>query len=374
MCKTTDVQADIRVELSQSAFLHNIQAIRAKAGSRGFIAVLKANAYGHGLREILPLLLPYTNIFAISEMWEAECIRSKAPSARIVLLSPLRLRDLANAVAWNLEICLSQREEIQHLSTALLANPGMQLGVHAKVDVGMGRLGCTEVESADLLSGIAHSPGLRLRGVMTHFPKADEDLVETQQQADRFRAWVQKNRSRFPSDICIHSSNSAASFQGIFTEDTHLRVGLALYGESPGPQYDWNLRPVLTWKSVVSLLRSLPAGAQVSYGSVFTCQQKTHVAIVPIGYADGYPRALSERAQVLIRGIRCPVIGRVTMNLIMVDVTQLGDIQVGDEVVILGSQGELKISALDLAQQAGTIPWEIFTNIRGSFPRSVINS
>jgi alanine racemase len=235
----------------------------------------------------------------------------------------------------------------------------------------MGRMGCWQGDAIAELEKIARIPNLTLHSVSTHLPAADEDEAFTEKQLVEFAALVRQMRVRVPGAYQVHVLLSAGILR--FAEHTFdiVRAGLMLYGSSPLPVEQEFLRPVLTLKSRVVLLRDLPAGRSVSYGRTFVTSRALRVATISAGYADGYPRSISNRAAtVLIGGRRCPVLGRVTMDLTMVDVTAAPEVKLGDEVVLIGKQGAEEIFAAEVAERAGTIAWEIFTGI-GSRVRRV---
>jgi len=237
--------------------------------------------------------------------------------------------------------------------------------IQLAVDTGMGRAGCRPGEVVNLAKQIANLPGVAIESIGSHLPSADEDEAFTQDQLRRFRGIVRELRRAGVAFDHAHIANSAGTL-GYATEDGEsVRVGLMLYGCSPLPEQQTELRPVLSWKSRVCLVRELPVGHGVSYGRTFVTGRPTLAATISVGYADGFPRHLSGvGTEVLIRGRRCSLLGRVTMDQIIVDVTDMPELPVaGDEVVLIGNQDSESISVDELAGRAGTIPWEIFTGI-----------
>jgi alanine racemase len=207
-------------------------------------------------------------------------------------------------------------------------------------------------------------PKLRIHSVSTHLPVADEDTPFTIDQVARFRAVVNKFRSLVPGDYKAHALHSAGTLA--FARDTLeiVRIGLMLYGISPLPEHQSAFQPVLTWKSRIGLVRNVPEGSSISYGRTFIAPKPMRVATITAGYGDGYPRHLSNTGAVmLVRGRRCPLLGRVTMDLMVIDVSELPDAAVGEEVVLLGKQGEVEVACSELADRAGTITWEIVSRI-----------
>ncbi len=232
--------------------------------------------------------------------------------------------------------------------------------VEIKVDTGMGRMGVLAADLPALRARVEGLPALRLAGVVTHLPSPDEDAAFTTEQLERFAQLA----TNLPPGVHIQAQNSAGLI-GYPRDGCNLvRPGLMLYGSSPLPDFQSRLRPALTLKTRVTLVRDLPAGWGVSYGRTFVTPRPMRVGTLAAGYADGYQRHLSNAGtDVLVRGRRCPLLGRVTMDQIMIDLSALPEVGPGEEVVLLGRQGREEILAAELAQRAGTIPWEIFTGL-----------
>jgi alanine racemase len=214
-------------------------------------------------------------------------------------------------------------------------------------------------------------PNLTVHSVSTHMPVSNEDAGYTREQLVRFRNVVRQFRTEVPGDYKAHVLQSAGTLAFNDTPHEIVRAGVMLYGISPLPEFQKLLRPVMTWKTRIALIRDMPAGHGISYGRTFVTPREMRVATLSAGYADGYPRHASNRdATMLVRGKRCPLLGRVTMDLMMIDVSQVKDAAIGDEVVLMGRQGDEEISTTELAERADTITWEIITRI-GSRVRRV---
>ena len=241
---------------------------------------------------------------------------------------------------------------------------GAPVPIHLAIDTGMGRIGILEPGALDIIAQILRMPGLSVAGIATHLPVADEDETFTEAQLAHFEQIVTGLRAMGLAAPLVHSLNSAGIFRFPRHAGTLVRAGLMLYGSSPHPEHHNALRPVLTLKTRITLIRDLPAGHGVSYGRTFVTPRPMRVATLAIGYADGYHRHLSGKgADVLIDGTRCPVLGRVTMDQIMADVSHLPAASIGGEAILIGSSGQEQILAAELAAKSGTIPWEIFTSI-----------
>jgi alanine racemase len=228
----------------------------------------------------------------------------------------------------------------------------------------MGRMGCWQDDAIAELEKMARLPGLKLHSISTHLPVAEEDAAFTVREIEQFATLVREMRRRIPGNYQAHVLLSA----GILSFPQHhfdlVRAGLMLYGSSPLPDGQKFLRPVMTLKSRIALLSDLPAGRSVSYGRTFVTTRTTRVATISAGYADGFPRSISNQGgEVLVGGRRCPLLGRITMDLMMADVSAVPGVKLGDEVVFIGKQGAEEILAAEVAERSGKIPWEIFTGI-----------
>ncbi len=330
------------------------------------MAIVKADGYGHGLAEVVQTLQRITDWFGVANLWEAKTAKSVAPDSNILILSPLIPSERCEAVADRFHVTVSGKTEILEYQKAA-HDCGRVAKLHIALDTGMGRMGAPVGQLDELLQAIENSEHCELCGIASHFPSADEDKAFTREQIEQFRKLIPANAT-----CHIHLANSAGllGFHNDIDFATLARPGLALYGVSPLAEFQQSLQPVLTWKSRVTLVREMKRGDTISYGRTFSCPEDCRVATLSVGYGDGYPRSLTgSGADVLIQGQRCPLLGRVTMDQIVVDVSHLQQIEPGDEVVLLGSQGDESISANELAQKAATIPWEIFTGLTNRVDR-----
>ncbi len=323
------------------------------------MAVVKADAYGHGLEEMVRRTAgDGVEFFGVANVGEARRIRATGVDTRVYLLGATWHGEREEIVAWDWTPCLSTWDEARHFS-ALAAAAGKRLKVHISVDTGMGRGGFLESELDGLRAGLAALGHLEIEGIGSHLPSADEDAEFTRSQIMRFDEAVAKLGG--PEVFRYrHLLNSAGLIGFDCAAGNLTRPGLMLYGVSPISGMAENLLPVMTLKSRVTLVRMLPAGHGISYGRQFITTKPTRVATIGVGYGDGYPRHVSGNgAEVFIRGKRVPLLGRVTMDQVMADVSSAPEICEGDEVEIFGCN----ISATEVAEKAGTIPWEVFTGI-----------
>lgn len=360
-------------EIDIAALLHNADALRA-LGKMELLAVVKANAYGHGMGAVVRALDGRAALFGVANLHEAEEVASTGTVTPVVLLGSCLPDEREAALRDGLHVSISSVKDAAAWN-ALAARLERTVRAHIVIDTGMGRMGIpedawNETTARDLLK----FPRIQWEGLASHLPSADEDSGFTLEQITRFRKAVAQAHAAGLRPRWIHLDNSAGLLGFPQTAEfcNLARPGLALYGVSPLPAQQSLLKPVLTWKTRVILVRELPAGHGISYGRADILQRKSRIATLACGYADGYPRQVSGKgASVLINGHLCPLLGRVTMDQIMVDVTDLkSQTEVGDEAVLLGPQGDAMIPVEELAAQAGTIPWHIFTGITARVERT----
>jgi len=326
------------------------------------MAILKAGAYGHGMEKIAKTLeqLPSDEapaFLGVASVIEARRLATAGIKTRIYLLGPTCAVEREEIVFHRWTPCISSLDEAAHFNE-LAQSQDKPLAVHLTVDTGMGRGGFLPENLPMLMEAWKDFPQLKLEGIGSHLPSADEDEAFTQSQFDQFDKIVgQLGAEKFRYR---HLANSAGLLHYQSNCTNLYRPGLMLYGVSPLPAFQKKLQPVMSLKSRVSLVRTLPAGQGISYGRDTVLKKESRIATIGIGYGDGYPHALSgENAHVLIRDVRCPVLGRVTMDQIMVDVSDLPDCTSGDEVELFGEN----ILVSELAKLAQTIPWAILTGI-----------
>ncbi|MEO5721276.1 MAG: alanine racemase [Chthoniobacterales bacterium] len=348
-------------EIELAALRHNARVARRQIGpGAGLLAVIKANGYGHGLTAAATALRDEAQMFGVANLREAMETRAAVPHP-VVILGPSLPTEQAAIVEHGFIPSVSSYAEAVQFSRAAGSVP---VGINCAIDTGMGRMGFSEAEAAATVRRIAELPRVKIHSVSTHLPAADEDPTYTEEQLRRFRAVLAQVRNEITSDYLVHALCSAGVARFASSAFDVVRAGLMLYGASPDAEFQRQLRPALTWKTRVALLREVAAGSSISYGRTFIAPQPMRVATISAGYADGLPRAVSNRgAAVLVGGQRCPILGRVTMDLTMVDVTAVADVSVGNEVVLMGRQGGEEILATEIAGWASTIAWEIFTGI-----------
>ena len=355
-------------EIDLSALAKNLAFARAAFGGE-LMAVVKAGAYGHGLEEVAKTLATGDlAFFGVANVGEARRIRAAGVETRIYLLGATWSEERAEIVARSWTPCISSMEEAEQFDR-LAAIHGKRLKVHLAVDTGMGRGGFVAQGLDATLEKLDRLEFLEIEGIGSHLPSADEDEDFTKCQFETFRGIIDElgGPQRFK---WIHLANSAGLL-GYSPGVCNLsRPGLMLYGVSPLAEFQGKLSTVMTLKSRVTLVRLLPAGHGISYGRQFVTTRPTRVATVGIGYGDGYPRHVSGNgADVWIRGRRLPILGRVTMDQMMIDVTAADEVTEGDEVEVFGPN----IPVAEIAAKADTIVWEIFTGITPRVTRCYLN-
>jgi len=364
-------------EIDLAALQHNFKVIRSSLpASTEILAVIKADAYGHGFEEISHELEDLgVNAFGVAFLAEAIQLRKSGIDKPILLLGGIYPGQERKCIGFNLSTAVFTLDQAHALNYAA-GKLFRKAQIHLKVDTGMGRLGvpCSEVSA--FLQELRKLPNLILEGVISHFASADE-LDEqgrnfTKLQAERFDWVLKETRAAGFSPRFIHIANSAGALQGNFPDCNLVRPGITLYGALPSPDFNGkhDLRPVMRLKSRIAMLKWVEAGTTVSYARRFTATDKTLIASVPVGYADGYPRSLTNKGEVLIRGQRAKITGTVCMDWIMLDVTGIENVAVGDEVLLMGTDSFGNcIHVEEIATWAGTITYEIFCGISKRVPR-----
>jgi alanine racemase len=371
-------------QINLKAFKHNLQNLKAiTAPDTGIMAVIKADAYGHGAlscaKAAVDSGVDYLGAGIIEEGIE---LRENGITEPILTLGSIFPDEVADLVRHDLATILCT----PHLAQALAKEAEKQgkiVNVHVKVDTGMNRLGVLPENLLPLVKTISNLPTLKLEAISTHFSSADdEDTSITTQQIELFQKTLtdlQKAGVTMPP--LIHLANTSALLRFPESRSKMVRPGLILYGALPSPALNpvakeicqnenlQNFQPVMQWKSKIILLKSVQKGQPLSYSRKHFTQKDSLIATLPIGYADGLHRNLSNNMEVLIKGKRAPQVGTICMDMILIDVTEVPDVQMGDEVVIFGKQGEEEISVEELAEKSNTIPYEILCNVGKRVPR-----
>ena len=351
------------VEISLPALRHNLRQVARRVGTVPIIAVVKANAYGHGVVPVTRTLLTAgAHQLGVATVAEGQELRHAGITAPILVMGGIFPDDVPLLQELNLIPVLPSRDAI-FMAARLMHSRSAPLPVHLKVDTGMSRLGLTREEFLDILRS-DWPPTLRLEGLMSHLASADAgDGESAENQLVRFRELLDAAKSAGLAVPAAHIANSAAILRFPASYFDRVRPGLMLYGYVNGPAAAAELRPALSWKTRIVQVKRVGAGQPVSYGGTFVTSRPSTLAILPVGYADGYSRALSNRGHVLVGGRAVPIVGRVCMDLTVVDVSDLPDVRPGDEAVLLGRQGAAAITADDLAAWQDTISYEVLCRI-----------
>ncbi|HOJ34623.1 MAG TPA: alanine racemase [Candidatus Hydrogenedentes bacterium] len=360
--------APSRAVIDLSAYTSNLNVVRACIPpSCRIMPVVKADAYGHGavaLAQSATAAGAYG--VAVATVAEGIALREAGITCPILVLVQPLLEALEAAVVYTLEVMISDPEALDSLAQ-IAARVGKKVLVHCKIDTGMGRQGYPWETAHLFVHKAATVHGIELVGIATHFAAADDPLSTfTDRQLANFSRVINALKTRKVPYGVAHAGNSAAILRyGAAASFDMVRPGLMTYGVPPYedcPRKD-QLRPALRWETRVVCVKDLPQGAPVGYGCTYVTPRAMRTAIIPVGYADGYPLALSNRSDVLIRGTRCKVLGRVSMDQIVADVTALKTVEVGEQVTLIGQDGDEEITVSEIAKRAGTIPYEILTGI-----------
>lgn len=362
------------IEIDLTGIEHNARQIAAHIAPAALCAVIKADAYGHGDVPVADAAFKGgATLLAVALVEEGVRLREAEVDHPILVLSEPRLADTAAIVANGLTPTAYRIEFVEALARHAEVASNTPYPVHLKLDTGMHRVGAAIGDAFEIAQRINDDPRLELTGVFTHFPVADEDHEFTLEQDAALMRFVEALAAEGIEPKLVHAANTAAAFDLPDTRHTMCRVGLGLYGMRPTPECgtDVDLRPAMRVVSHVAYVQEVPSGARPSYGRIRAVEGPSTLATVPIGYADGVPRNLSRTGEVLINGVRYPYAGTITMDMVIVDLGS-DTAERGDEVVLLGDQGDDAIAAEDWARMLGTINYEIVCNFGPRLPRRYI--
>jgi alanine racemase len=360
------------LEVDLEAIAHNVRRVVEMVGPEvEVLAVLKADGYGHGMVRVARTALNNgARYVGVASVNEGVLLRQSGVSSPILVLGFTPAWQARELVLNNLSATVFDFDVAQAIGRASreLDRP---VAVHVKVDTGMGRLGLLPDEVLPFVLRLRQVPGLALEGIFTHFSVADSDLTYTRWQLDRFRSVLEALEEAGIGFRLVHAANSAAILTLPESHFNLVRLGIAMYGLQPSNQacLPGDFRPALSFKTQVAQVKTLPAGSAVSYGNTYRTSGEQRIAILPVGYADGFRRAPSHWGEVLVRGRRAPIVGRVCMDQTMIDVTAVPEVRLGDEVVLIGEQGTDRITAEDVAERLGTINYEVVSEILARVPR-----
>jgi alanine racemase len=352
-------------EIDLVRFWRNVDVIaRSLPEGARLVAVLKADGYGHGAVELAKrLTADRVAMIAVSLLEESLELRRAGIDLPLLVLGPVTREQIVVALDNRITIGVIGPEELEDVCDVARDR---DVAIHLKLDSGMGRMGVVESELPRVIEMIRATPRLRIDGIYTHFANADDvDDPFTEIQIANYDRMLAVLREAGIDAPLHHFANSAATLRGLVRPGDFARVGIAMYGPETITIATGTIEPVLRWRTEIMRVKELPAGHAIGYGTTFHTSRPSRIATLPVGYADGYDRLLSNNAEVLIRGKRAPVVGRVSMDLVTIDVTDIPDAAVGDEVILLGDD----ITAEELAKRSQTISYEVFCRISARVPR-----
>jgi alanine racemase len=366
-----------RAEIDTHALKFNLEGIRKRVGTNvKIMGLVKANAYGHGLREISGALVDFgIDFFGVSIVEEGILLREQGIKKPIIVLGGVPLHQFTNFLQYDLDMAVSSLELARTIND-LTAGSRIKPKIHIAIDSGMGRLGTRPETAPRFIEEAMLMKNIRLVGIYSHFATSDEkDKTFAYEQLSKFSGVVSFLNSKGIELPYIHMANSGAVLDIPESYFTMVRPGMMIFGLYPSNNTSESIpiKPVLSLKSNIIFLKNVPADTSISYGRKYVTPKETRIATIPIGYGDGYNYRLTNQTDVIIHEKRYPVVGSITMDQIMVDVGPDPSFRVGDEVVLIGSQGSESIPAQELAAKLGTLTYEIFTGITHRVPRIIID-
>lgn len=366
------IQHSAWIELRADRLLRNLQTLQDRSGQTDVLAVIKANAYGHGLEEVASILAGKVAYFGVATLREALQLKEHHPRTPVFLFGHLFSHELPAALLGGITLSVSTLEKAREIS-ALSESLDRKTSVHVKIDTGMGRMGIPAREAVSSLEEMMKLKGLMLDGIYMHFPTAEKNDTFRGTQLQEFRSMLQRLERKNIAFRFRHAKNSAAVLTLKDPLFNMIRPGLTLYGIYPDPTLKdmAHFEPVLSLKSRIVLVKKIRAGESVGYGREFISKQDTTVAVLPFGYSQGYPYTAWKKASVLFHGRRYPLAGKVSMDYIAVDLGS-AEAKEGDTVTLLGEDQKERITAEDVAAWAGTIPYEIVTRLNSNLPRMIV--
>ncbi len=369
------------VEINKNNLLHNLEQFKNLIGDNvKIMGVVKSNAYGHGLTEVANIISDEVDWLGVDSLIEALKLREIGIKKPILVLGYTELADLKEAVKNNISLTVYNKETIEKLGKIPIHNPNLNPKIHIKIETGTSRQGVLEKDLVEFVKFIKQFPSIEVQGLSTHYANIEDttDSSFAMSQLEAFSRATEILKNEGVEVPLRHTACSAATILFPETRFEMVRLGISMYGlwssketkaVAKNKNLELDLKPILTWKTIVAQIKNIPADTSVGYGLTERVSRDSKIAILPIGYYDGYDRKLSSVGTVLIREKRCKVLGRVCMNMIIVDATDVEKIETEDEVVLLGRQGREEVSAEDLAGKIGTINYEVVTRINLLIPR-----
>lgn len=372
------------LEISRDALLHNLAEFRKIISPDvKLLVVVKANAYGHGIKEVARVISQKADWFGVNNLEEAKTLKDAGVLKPILILGYTPLSQLPEVVKNNFRLVAYNRQTIDGLGKILTRSKQKTVNIHLKLETGTNRQGIGSEEIVDFIKLVKCYPSIGIEGLYTHFADIEDsqNLEFAEKQLNKFKdVMVQLEKE----EISIPLKHTTCTAATILLKDSHfnlVRLGIGLYGLWPSEKIricarrlglKINLKPVLTWKTRVAQIKKVKKRERVGYGGTFTTRRASLIVVLPVGYFDGYDRKLSNCGEVLISGKRASVTGRVCMNMMMVDVTRIKNVDLEEEVVLLGRQGREEITADEIAQKIGTINYEVVSRINPLPPRLIV--
>jgi len=352
-------------EIALQRLVDNYQIVKKAVGKAKIMAAIKADAYGHGAIEVARVLESRgIHMFGVAGVEEGIELREAGIKSKILVLSPILYSQIDVTLEYDIIPTVSEFGFFKVLDEKL-RNLDRPYLVHIEIDTGMTRTGFSVDQAKKAIEAIASSPRIKIDGIFSHFPMADADGSFTKKQIEKFKGIISNLKSENIEIGSVHLANSSGIFRWPDSHYNLVRPGIALYGlrSSPNIVYGGDFKPIMALKSRVVNIRSVESQTPISYGHTFATKKRSTIATVSVGYGDGYPRLLSNKGEVLVRGCRAPIVGTVCMDLIMVDITDMPHVQVGDIVTLFGEDGDAEISVEECAAKANTIVYEITSGI-----------
>ncbi|CAM0496714.1 alanine racemase [Thermoanaerobacter kivui] len=366
-----------RAEIYLDNIVNNLNEVKRLIGNKvKIMGVVKANAYGHGACQVAKVLIENgVSYLAVATVDEALELRDCGIKSPILIFDYTPLTQAKDLIEYHITQTVFDIKYVRELGKMAL-NKGKKAKVHVKIDTGMGRIGYTDLEIAQReIEEMANMKGIELEGIFSHFSTSDEkDKTYSEMQFDMFKKLLEKLKERKIDIPLKHIANSGAILDIEYSYLDMVRPGIILYGSYPSEEVQKraNLKQTMSFKTKVVYVKEVPEGSYISYGRTFVTKRKSKIATLPVGYADGFNRLLSNNHHVLIKGKYAPVVGRICMDQCMIDVTDVDNVEVGDEVVIFGMQQDKKITVDEIAKKLNTIPYEVYCGISRRVPRIYI--
>ncbi|MDI6851872.1 MAG: alanine racemase [bacterium] len=357
------------IEISKDALIHNVNLIKEKAKGKRILAVIKSNAYGHGLIQVAQIIKDHVDAFIVGDFEEAMELYDYLKDAKIIISLPsLSEKELFETSKLDFHIFVGNLQYLNWLHSIKLAQP---IKVHLEINTGMNRSGLSPEELLKALEIIYNSKSLRLKGLFSHYATLPENTKFAKIQAEKFKSIVEKIPQR--ENLLIHMENTSGILKLLLDFTNSVRPGISLYGLVSSETKNYNFKPVLSLYSTIIDILKIKKGEGVSYDHLFKAKRDMFVATIPFGYGNGYMWNLKGKAEIIVKGKRVPVIGKICMNHIIFDASEVIDyIKIGDKVTLIGQDGQEQITVEELAKKSGTINYEIVTKLSSKIKRIIV--